>query len=163
MVRLLLMVLVIAVLLPAITVQSSQGETGKGKDIFRVILTIFGVDKSKGDVIAIVTANQMAKVKLFSAQASNVIPVNSSVGPAAGGLIEYVATFPNVTVNSGDPYKACAILVNNLSPNGMICASGNNSPASRPEFVDLSLNATGIKTREEAASTTEEDDTPDEG
>ena len=24
----------------------------------------------------------------------------------------------------------------------MICTTGNNSPASRPEFVDLSLNAT---------------------
>ena len=25
----------------------------------------------------------------------------------------------------------------------LICKIGNNSPASRPEFVDLSLNATG--------------------
>ena len=25
----------------------------------------------------------------------------------------------------------------------MICKTGNNSPATRPEFVDLSLNATG--------------------
>lgn len=26
-----------------------QAETGKGEDIFKVIMTIFGVDKSKGD------------------------------------------------------------------------------------------------------------------
>ena len=34
-----------------------QAETGKGEDIFRVIMTIFGVEKSKGDVVVIVTTN----------------------------------------------------------------------------------------------------------
>jgi hypothetical protein len=37
------------------TTHPTQAETGKGEDIFRVIMTIFGVDKSKGDVVAIVT------------------------------------------------------------------------------------------------------------
>ena len=32
-----------------------QAETGKGKDVFKIIMTIFGVDESKGDVVAIVT------------------------------------------------------------------------------------------------------------
>jgi hypothetical protein len=50
------------------TVSPVQAETGQGEDIFRVIMTIFGVDESKGDVIAIVTAkDQDAKVKLFDA------------------------------------------------------------------------------------------------
>ncbi|HZB17320.1 MAG TPA: hypothetical protein VE445_09150, partial [Nitrososphaeraceae archaeon] len=40
-----------------ITTRLAQAETGKGDDIFRVIMTIFGVDKSKGDVVAIVTVN----------------------------------------------------------------------------------------------------------
>jgi hypothetical protein len=40
-----------------ITTDTSQAETGKGEDIFRIIMTIFGVDKSKGDVVAIVTLN----------------------------------------------------------------------------------------------------------
>jgi hypothetical protein len=34
----------------------AQAETGKGTDVFRVIMTIFDVDESMGDVIAIVTA-----------------------------------------------------------------------------------------------------------
>jgi hypothetical protein len=28
-----------------------EAETGKGKDIFEVVMTIFGVDKSKGDLV----------------------------------------------------------------------------------------------------------------
>jgi hypothetical protein len=40
----------------AITINPVQAETGKGADVFRVIMTIFGVDETKGDVVAVVTA-----------------------------------------------------------------------------------------------------------
>jgi hypothetical protein len=64
----------------------------------------------------------------------------TTTNPAAGSdIIEYVATFPNVTVDAGEEYKACVLPVKDLE---LICTTGNNSPASRPEFVDLSLNAT---------------------
>jgi hypothetical protein len=124
-----------------------MGETGKGKDIFKVIMTIFGADKSKGDVVAIVTVNngEASKVKFLDTNAlsgSSVATTStpSSTNPAAGlDIIEYVATFPNVTVNAGDEYDACVMTTKDLEP---ICTTGNNSPASRPEFVDLSLNAT---------------------
>jgi hypothetical protein len=119
-------------------INSVQAETGKGTDIFKVIMTIFGVDESKGDVVAIVTAkDEQAKVKLFDASGPAVVPLNASEG--GGHLIEYVATFPNLTVNAGDEYKACIATVKDLE---LICKSGNNSPAARPEFVDFSLNAT---------------------
>src|ERR671918_176470 len=122
-----------------ITITPVQAQTGPGEDIFRVIMTIFGVDESKGDVIAIVTVkNEEAKVKLFDASGPEVVPLNASEG--GSHLIEYVATFPNVTVNPGDEYRACVATVKDLE---LICKSGNNSPAARPEFVDLSLNATG--------------------
>ncbi len=124
----------------------AQAETGKGTDIFKVIMTIFGADKSKGDVVAIVTVNsgEASKVKfldtdllLTSSDLTTSTP--STTNPAAGsGIIEYVATFPNVTVNAGDEYKACVLTTKDLEP---ICTAGNNSPAHRPEFVDLSLNA----------------------
>jgi hypothetical protein len=114
-----------------------QAETGKGTDVFKVIMTIFGVDKSKGDVIGIVTSNGVAKVKLLDAEAPYVIPLNSS--EAGGNIIEYVATFPNVTVNAGDEYNACVLPVNDLA---LKCTTGQNSPASRPEFVDISLSDT---------------------
>lgn len=141
-----------------------QAETGKGEDIFKVILTIFGADKSKGDVIAIVTANngEASKVKfldtdalLMSSNLSSSTP--STTNPAAGGIIEYVATFPNVTVNTGAEYKACVMTTKGLD---LTCTTGNNSPAARPEFVDISLNATSAPEEsisEEEESETEED------
>jgi len=132
-------VVILASLIDAvITITPVQAQTGQGEDIFRVIMTIFGVDESKGDVIAIVTAkDEEAKVKLFDASGPEVVPLNASEG--GSHLIEFVATFPNVTVNSGDEYRACVATVKDLE---LICKSGNNSPAARPEFVDLSLNET---------------------
>jgi hypothetical protein len=128
-----------------ITTQPVQAETGKGKDIFKVIMTIFAADKSKGDVVAIVTVNngEASKVKfldtdLASSDLTTLSP--STMNPAAGsGILEYVATFPNVTVIAGAEYRACVLTTTDLEP---ICSTGNNSPALRPEFVDLSLNAT---------------------
>ena len=79
-----------------------QAETGKGEDIFKVIMTIFDVDKSKGDVVAIVTANngEASRVKFLDSEAPYVVPINSSGGRGSSShLVEYVATFPNVTVN----------------------------------------------------------------
>jgi hypothetical protein len=122
------------------TTSPIQAETGKGEDIFKVIMTIFGIDKSKGDVIAIVTANngEASRVKFLDSEAPYVIPLNSTFD---SHLVEYVATFPNVTVNAGDSYKACVLTTKNLD---LICNTGLNSPASRPEFVDISLNSTTI-------------------
>ena len=139
------------------TITPVQAETGQGEDIFRVIMTIFGVDESKGDVIAIVTVkDEEAKVKLFDASGPEVVPLNASEG--GSHLIEYVATFPNVTVNSGDEYRACVATVKDLE---LMCKSGNNSPAARPEFVDLSLNATSGDV--EQVAITEEGVTVEEG
>lgn len=132
-------VILSSLVVTVITISPVQAETGQGEDIFRVITTIFGVDESKGDVIAIVTAkNQDAKVKLFDASGPEVVPLNASEG--GGHLIEYIATFPNLTITSGEEYRACIATVKDLE---LICKTGNNSPATRPEFVDLSLNATG--------------------
>jgi hypothetical protein len=135
-----------------ITSSPVQAETGQGTDIFRVILTIFGVDESKGDVIAIVTAkDQEAKVKLFDASGPEVIPLNVSEG--GDHLIEYKATFPNLTINSGEEYRACIATVKNLE---LMCKTGDNSPASRPEFVDLSLNSTSGDVQQTTTSEEEE-------
>ena len=135
----LLAVILTSLVISGITTSPVQAETGQGTDIFKVIMTIFGVDEAKGDVIAIVTAKAAAaRVKLFDALGPEVVPLNASEG--GGHLIEYVATFPNLTINPGEGYKACISTVKELE---LICKTGNNSPASRPEFVDLSLNASG--------------------
>ena len=144
------------------TVNPVQAESGKGEDIFKVIMTIFGVDKSKGDLIAVATVNngEASKVKMFESKAFPSLSTNlsspapSTVNPPTDtGIIEYVATFPNVTVNSGAEYNACVVTTKGLD---LICETGHNSPASRPEFTDISLNATTTNTQQE---TTEEVDT----
>jgi hypothetical protein len=137
-----------------VTVGPVQAETGQGVDVFRVIMTIFGVDESKGDVIAIVTAkDEAARVKLFDASGPEVVPLNASEG--GGHLIEYIATFPNLTINSGEEYRACVATVKDLE---LICKTGNNSPATRPEFVDLSLNATSDGIQQTTVTATEEEE-----
>jgi hypothetical protein len=119
------------ILMSGVAIITAKAETGQGDDVFRVIMTIFGVDKSRGDVVAIVTVND--------GEASKVRFLDSDIAAVSGGIIEYVATFPNVTVNAGEQYQACVLPVKTLEP---ICTTGNNSPAARPEFVDISLNAT---------------------
>jgi hypothetical protein len=162
------LVLIVLVIIPlstlGIIINSVEAETGKGTDIFKVIMTIFGVDESKGDLVAIVTVNddEVSKVKFFDATGPAVIPLNASEG--GGHFIEYVATFPNVTVNAGDEYKACVLPTKDLGTDSLICKTGNNSPASRPEFIDISLNATAtddtqvITSEEEEAGDNEEEE-----
>ena len=131
------MVMVIAVSTSgAVSPIQAQGETGKGTDVFKVILSLFDITPTTGDVVAIVTVNGESKVKTF--EASN-IATNATTG---GGIQQYIATFPNVNVNVGDEYKACALLLADVSADSLICKTGFNSPAKRPEFIDLSL-ATG--------------------
>src|SRR5919112_5937300 len=113
-----------------------QAETGKGTDVFKVILSLFDITPTTGDVVAIVTVNGESKVKTF--ETSN-IAVNATTG---GGIQQYIATFPNIPVNVGDEYKACALLLADVSADNLLCKTGFNSPAKRPEFIDLSL-ATG--------------------
>jgi hypothetical protein len=132
-------------------------ETGKGKDIFKVIMTIFGVDRSKGDLIAIITTNngEASRVKFLDSEAPYVVPLNASAVDSEL-LVEYVATFPNVNVNAGEEYKACVMTTKDLN---LICSTGQNSPASRPEFVDISLNAaTTAAAADTQQETTEEED-----
>lgn len=138
-----------------------QAETGKGEDIFRVIMTIFGVEKSKGDVVVIVTTNngEASKVKFLDSEAPYVIPINSSTA-GGGHLVEYIATFPNVTVSAGEEYKACVVTTKDLEP---ACRIGNNSPASRPEFVDISLNATSVAQQETIEEGLNENDEENDG
>jgi hypothetical protein len=130
------------------TLSPIQAETGKGTDIFKVILSIFDIQPTTGDVVAIVSVNGESKVKAFDT--AN-IAVNAT---PSGGIIEYVATFPNVNVNIGDEYKACALILKDLNKDSLKCTTGNNSPAKRAEYVDLTLAAVG----DSAASAETDDD-----
>jgi hypothetical protein len=122
---------------------TANAETGSGTDIFKVILTILGANQAdSGDVVAIVTVNDHSKVKFFEVKGNDLLESSNMSSSAAsqgqGQPIEYVATFPNITVNSGDIYHACALPLKTLK---ILCEEGNNSPATRPEIVDLTLGS----------------------
>jgi hypothetical protein len=95
-----------------ILINSADGETGKGTDIFRIIMTVFGVENTKGDVI---NNGESSKVKFLETETFR--PVSANLSSLAmtpnpdsnAGILEYVASFPNVTVNAGNEYKACVM------------------------------------------------------
>jgi hypothetical protein len=161
-------VIVIITISQGILINSADAETGRGTDIFRVIMTVFGVENTKGDVVAIVTVNdgEASRVKFLETEAfktasSNLTSLTMTPRPDSNaGILEYVATFPNITVNSGAEYKACVMTTKNLE---LLCKTGHNSPASRPEFIDINLDevtAAGTEQleREEQQARIEEQD-----
>ncbi|HEU4446680.1 MAG TPA: hypothetical protein VFR94_18555 [Nitrososphaeraceae archaeon] len=106
---------------------------GTAKNIFKVIMTVQGLDHNTGDVVTIVSVNGESRVKLFDDSKTYIHSIKTD---GTGGIIEYVATFPNMTVKNGDVYKACLLTIKDSN---LICETGTNSPALRPEFKDLYL------------------------
>jgi hypothetical protein len=108
----------------------SGSEADNRPDIFKVIMTVNGLAQESGDVITLVTVDGMTKSKLFD-DAKTYLSLLSNGKPT---VIEYISTFPNVTVKINEEYKACALLVKSSE---LICQNGKNSPALRPEIVDI--------------------------
>jgi hypothetical protein len=116
--------------------------------ISKVVMTIFERDKSKDDVVAVVTVNngEASRVKFLDTGPPPKSPNPSALTPSItstgtnGGIVGYMATFADVTVTVGAEYKVCVITTKSLD---LTCITGNNLPAARPEFVDVSLNVTG--------------------
>lgn len=109
-------------------------ESGVGKDIFKVIVSIFGMTSETGDIIATATVNGHSKVRVFGVSSENLTSQNRSA--LAERVLTFAAGFPGLVVNTGDSYKACVITLNDMH---IKCGEGHNSPAKRPEFVDISI------------------------
>lgn len=121
------------------------------KDVFKVIVTLFGVEPTTGNIVTFVTIDNMSKVKAFDA-AKYYIPIDttessnhtinatygSSNGIEGSGIVELNLAFPNATsIKSGDEYRACSIVLKDLR---MACETGVNTPALRAENVDMHLD-----------------------
>jgi hypothetical protein len=127
----------------------AQTETEK-RDIFKVIMTVQGLDHNTGDIVTIVSVNGESRVKLFDDSKTYIQSVKAA---GTGGIVEYVATFPNMTVKNGDVYKACVLTIKDSN---LICETGTNSPALRPEFKDIFLQEEGPATSSQAAKISDE-------
>jgi len=115
---------------------NAHAETGIGKDVFKVVVSIFGANKETGDILALVTVNENSKAKLFDLHSTSLGSTNIT-STQNDNIIEFVAAFPKVNVNPGDHYRSCVITPNTMHK---YCKEGSNSPAKRPEFVDISLD-----------------------
>jgi hypothetical protein len=122
------------------------------EDIFKVIVTLFGVEPTTGNIVTFVTIDNMSKVKAFDA-AKYYIPIDtttasynstinavhgSSNGVEGSGIVELNLAFPNATsIKSGDEFRVCSMVLKDLR---MICETGVNTPALRAENVDMYLD-----------------------
>ena len=127
-----------------LTYLSYQYRSEAKKDIFKVIMT-YRDWIITGDIATIVSVNGESKVKLFDDAKTYIHSVNASEG--TGRIVEFVATIPNTTVNVGGEYKVCALTIKDSN---LMCQTGNDSPASRPEFIDLFVQEEGATTSQAA-------------
>ena len=116
---------------------NAHAETGLGKDVFKVVVSVFGANKETGDILALVTVNENSKAKLFDLHSMSPVAGNNTNSTQNENVVEFVATFPNVAVNTEDLYRSCIITPNTMH---QYCEEGSNSPAKRPEFVDIALD-----------------------
>lgn len=120
--------LVATILVTNVSIFSRVGaETGEGKDVFKVIVTLFDITNSTKDIVTVVNVDDQTKIKLFNPED----PTNEGQDK-----VSYTFTFPNITVEDGDPYTVCTMSTENFK---LECDEGKNSPLNRPEFVDIDV------------------------
>jgi hypothetical protein len=122
------------------------------EDVFKVIVTLFGVEPTTGNIVTFVTIDNMSNVKAFDA-AKYYIPIDttessdntinathgSSNGIEGSGIVELNLAFPNATsIKSGDEFRVCSMVLKDLR---MTCETGTNTAALRAENVDMYLDS----------------------
>ena len=148
--------LILAVLFTNLPLFSKAGaETGVGKDVFKVIVTLFDITNSTKDITTLVNVKDETKVKVFNAENPDKNPEMEDQDK-----ISYTITFPNLTVDDGEPYTVCTVSSEDFELN---CNEGNNSPLNRPEFVDISVSGGGSADQDEGAGEGEGSADQDEG
>ena len=105
-----------------------MAESGVGKDVFKVVASLYGITNSTKDIVTIVNVGDQTRVKLYS-------PVNPTT--EGSDKLSYVFSFPGVTVVDGQKYTVCIVNTDNFKLN---CENGSNSPLNRPEFVDINVS-----------------------
>ena len=115
----------------------AKAETGIGKDVFKVIVTLYGITNSTKDITTIVNVKDQTKIKLFN-------PENPE--SQVEDKVSYTMTFPDLNVNDGDPYTVCTVSIKDFK---IHCIDGKNSPLNRPEFVDINVGGGSSKSNED--------------
>jgi len=89
------------------------------------VVSLYGITDTTKDIITIANVGDQTKVKLHPA-------ANST-----SDKVSYVFSFPGLTVEDGEKYNVCTMSTENFN---LKCEHGQNSPFSRPEFVDINVS-----------------------
>jgi hypothetical protein len=124
---------VFCLLLGNVAISKIMAESGEGNDVFKVVVSLYGITNSTKDILTIVNVPDSTKIKLYSPE-----------DPKTEGSdkVSYVFTFPGLSVEDGERYNVCTVGAADLK---LKCEHGNNSPLNRPEFVDINLSGNSTK------------------
>lgn len=124
-----------------------RAETGVGNDVFKVVVTLFGITNSTKDITTIVNVKDQTKIKLFNAE-------NPERGTDSD-TVSYTMTFPDLQVDNGEAYSVCTVSVEDLK---LKCTEGKNSPLNRPEFVDVDVSGGNSGNQDKDKNNKEDED-----
>jgi hypothetical protein len=95
-----------------------------------VLLTLYGINSTTGDIFAFVKAHNMIKSTLINATKLDAMD-NNTDGIGQTGL-----TFANLKLNPGEPYATCVVILKDVK---MVCSTDYKTPFPRAQYVDISI------------------------
>jgi len=125
--------LVFSFLFGNISISKVMAESGVGNDVFKVVVSLYGITNSTKDILAIVNVADSTKIKLYSPEYPKT---------EGSDKVSYVFTFPGMAVEDGERYNVCTVGAVDFK---LKCEHGNNSPLNRPEFVDINVSGNSSK------------------
>ena len=108
-----------------------QAQKTEVKDALAVVVTLYGVNNTTGNVVTFVSTNN----NNTRGAVLNATELDLKDG-SNDGVVDVVLSFPNVTVTTGEEFRACNMVLKDLS---LVCETGHNSPSPRAEYIDLVL------------------------
>lgn len=115
-------------------------------DVLSIIVTLFETNENTGDIIAFASTGNETRTQIIN-------PIESR---GTNGTAEVSFAFDE-NVSPGQSFRACAIVISDLI---IACKEGINSPALRPEIVDINLSSDAVAI--ETTSVTDETDADDD-
>lgn len=119
--------LLFSIILGYVSISKVMAESGVGNDVFKLVVSLYGITNSTKDIVTIANVHDSTKIKLFNPQ---------NPDTEGSDKVSYVFTFPGVAVDNGERYNVCTVGVADFK---LKCEHGNNSPLNRPEFVDINV------------------------
>jgi hypothetical protein len=114
-------------------IQAQEAEENKN-ETFTVVVTLYGVDNMTGNVVTFVSTNNITRGTVLNATQIDLNDTGKN-----DGIVDVYLTFPNITISAGNEFKACNMVLRDLS---IVCDIGHNSPSRRAEYIDLLLQST---------------------